>query len=91
MASLGVSDCVSAQPLSFRPPALDLAMPEAELNGGQKEETMVWDKGGIPKGIPPKLQQDFPSTPSMAEHQRKGDGQPFENKCMTEYTLRPCF
>lgn len=55
MASLRVSSGVSAQHLSFRPPVLDLAKPEAELDRGQKEETMVWDKGGIPKGISPKL------------------------------------
>lgn len=32
-----------------------LAMPEAELDRGKKEESMVWDKGGVPKGIPWKL------------------------------------
>lgn len=55
MASLRVSGGVSARYLSFRPPILDLATPEAELDRGQKEETTVWEKGGIPKGISPKL------------------------------------
>lgn len=54
MAFLEVSDSVSAQHVFFRPPALDFAMTEAELDRG-KEETMVWDKGGIPKGILLKL------------------------------------
>lgn len=55
MAFLEVSDGVSAQHLSFRPPVLDLATPEAELDRAKKEETMVWDKGGIPKGSLLKL------------------------------------
>lgn len=54
MVSLKASDGVSVQHLSFRPPVLDLAMPEAELDR-EKEESTVWDKGGIPNGIPLKL------------------------------------
>lgn len=65
MASLGVSSGVSAQHVSFKPPVLDLAKPEAELD--RRRRPCCGTREGFQRESP----QNYGETSIMAEHQRK--------------------